>query len=618
MRLSQLIIKKKQSYIIRETAQGIQKIDLVPGKFLNCTELYLSHNSISTIEKIHQFHNVSKLMLEYNKIENIMDLAPLGKLPHLVELRLNGNPVCKQVMWDVYTIDLCKALKLLNGKPVERDKKNYKWCMNYESRMVESLYHSNIAYSLLKKLKNSIGSQNKASLIQEEYSHSSKDQYINKIRSEAPSKDKNSYMHFLKNKSVKMHSLIDNALSTFHQQLSPKHNEFLQKLIKLKTTHQIPGNEEFLYTSNLLSGIGLQAIGINIDDELTNMLSNLSNTNKEIEAAINLSKIDPEVTSISVLSESKIEAGPNKDNKTHLSNIKPKNKFTISNNGTRGFGISKMSITNYSPKLEIEKNNDISTKNNFTPVLSNYKTLQFEILKRESSSESIADEYNDKTKSSAQNHLTSQSVSPKDESGLNTSELSFRRMEEEIQRVLNSPSQCESQDNNETSTAESNPIPQIQIDNPDIEKSNSSSSFKIHSMAFSETIPKENFKSSAILNYSPKFLDNPYAAVRRRINTSSLREQKQPERKSVMTKIREIPNSFLGFKFYLLWKKRFQRRVNRRLRRRNVFSMNAMDSSFFLNFTPPSTNPNSEQISRESSFQNFFPERVQSAENIIS
>ena len=116
MKLSKKIANFTQTHTIRATAQSIKIIDLVPSKFVNCSELFLSHNSIKTLGKIDQFHLVSRLMLEFNDICYIEDLVPLGRLPNLTELRLDGNPVCNLIFWDLHTIDMCKSLKLLNGK----------------------------------------------------------------------------------------------------------------------------------------------------------------------------------------------------------------------------------------------------------------------------------------------------------------------------------------------------------------------------------------------------------------------------------------------------------------------------------------------------------------------
>ena len=95
-----------------------------------CT-LYLSNNLISSLDGIEQevFRTITKLSLSNNDIRRVNDLLPLSKLPKLITLSLNGNPVTHLPYYKQEVLTICVRnyilliitfLKLL--LPLKRDR----------------------------------------------------------------------------------------------------------------------------------------------------------------------------------------------------------------------------------------------------------------------------------------------------------------------------------------------------------------------------------------------------------------------------------------------------------------------------------------------------------------
>ena len=98
---------------------GVKKIDKLPPEETNFRGIFLSHNEITSLATIGQFRFLEILVMEYNKIRFIEDLAPLESLRFLTTLNLTGNPVCSLPLWDVHVLKLCPHLKILNRQKLE-------------------------------------------------------------------------------------------------------------------------------------------------------------------------------------------------------------------------------------------------------------------------------------------------------------------------------------------------------------------------------------------------------------------------------------------------------------------------------------------------------------------
>lgn len=118
MSLGSLLKPAGRPCTLRATGSGVQTINLLPVEQTGCLSLLVSFNCISSLENIGQFRHLNRLMMEYNNICFIEDLAPLASLRYLTVLSLEGNPVCQLPLWDIHVIKLCPKLTILNGKKV--------------------------------------------------------------------------------------------------------------------------------------------------------------------------------------------------------------------------------------------------------------------------------------------------------------------------------------------------------------------------------------------------------------------------------------------------------------------------------------------------------------------
>ncbi|KAK8893276.1 hypothetical protein M9Y10_021693 [Tritrichomonas musculus] len=116
MTLSSLLKPSTKPMTLRATGAGVNTIDLLPPSKTGCLSLYISYNSISSLENISQFKNLKALLMDFNEISRIEDLRPLSKLKNLSILHLEGNPVCDLPLWDFHLLTLCPKLRVLNGQ----------------------------------------------------------------------------------------------------------------------------------------------------------------------------------------------------------------------------------------------------------------------------------------------------------------------------------------------------------------------------------------------------------------------------------------------------------------------------------------------------------------------
>lgn len=266
MKLSARIPRDAPSQFIRATAKGITEIDSLPPRFGDCSELFISENSISRIDRIDQFRWLSRLMIEYNLISYVEHLLPLGSLANLVELRLEGNPVCKWPLWDIFTINICLKLKLLNGKPVIRGKNQY--LLELEQRILESMYSLQIAKDVagaMASVKNPTP-QKIAKIISDAMKKLPRTEFINSIRMRSGMTDPSSYMDHLvelaKSKAKSCDGVFpagSGRITTLLSQMADASDDI----------------EAFVKAAESLSACALGSVGVNDKSGVLNALSGL-------------------------------------------------------------------------------------------------------------------------------------------------------------------------------------------------------------------------------------------------------------------------------------------------------------------------------------------------------
>ena len=567
MKLSKKIRNSNQTNCIRATAQSIKYIDLVPSRFVNCSELFLSHNSIRTLGKIDQFHLVSRLMLEYNDICHIEDLNPLGKLPNLTEMRLDGNPVCSLIFWDLHAIDICKKLRLLNGKVVRRT--NVKHFLYVESELIEHIYHSEIIRNVLDKLKTirSITPQKKQKLLEFEFTNLHHNTFTTKIRARTPSKYKNSYMNYLKKKCIKQHSLVD-SLIPFSSPCYFNYHDINEKLT-LFTEDDI-----FLKQSQDLIGLGYQAIGLYTDDSFTKLLRDKYQP-KENEKK---SKKNTKAQTLNT-SQIKDKKGKNNSNSKDSRIEEEIEENNLKNSMSKALAYANVQFPEYveelteeepetffayNPKLSIQRNSDnFASPKGYNPKLRRIINTFFEVMPRAEEEEEEQQEVQIKIDLEVEEEDTFD-LSRFQNNSNSSSEHSVA-FEKQLKFAMNEED-CDQLDKKQNDDSDS-----------------SKSSFELlNATPLKRPIPVPSLQLSTLENYSPKFLENSRNSARRRAARFSSDEYHQVDRETIMTKIAGIPNSFLGMKFYELWRRRFHKRVNKRVRR-NLLTQSASDIANFSN-----------------------------------
>jgi hypothetical protein len=88
--------------------------------------LYLSNNSLSSLQGIQQFSNITTLSLANNSVRYIHHLAPLASLPLLERLALEGNVVTGMPFYRELVLGICcssspRGLLVLDGVKVSAE-----------------------------------------------------------------------------------------------------------------------------------------------------------------------------------------------------------------------------------------------------------------------------------------------------------------------------------------------------------------------------------------------------------------------------------------------------------------------------------------------------------------
>lgn len=264
MKLSDHVTLQSSSYCMRLPGQGITDIDLLPLKFSECSQLFLSYNSISRLENIIQFKALNRLMLEYNSITYIEDLDPLAELPNLTELRLEGNKVCRLPFWNYHAIYICKELRLLNGKEVNRDDAEF---IRYERAILNSLYFSHIVSESIKTIreKKMTDPTEISDLIYSNISEIPRVPFMNKIRAEAPKTNVDIYCKHLMKTFKELQNTIQDQLRSYRS-YQIKHKNMLDLLSRV---------DDFQSYANVAEQIGatcLHSVGIDESAVITQQL----------------------------------------------------------------------------------------------------------------------------------------------------------------------------------------------------------------------------------------------------------------------------------------------------------------------------------------------------------
>lgn len=272
--LSDVLKRNPPSVTSRATAKNISKIDIVPPNYQDCTDLFLSHNSISNLKNITQFRSLQRLMVEYNVIEFIDDLEPLEKLKNIKELKIEGNPVCRHPFYEYHIIFLCPTLEILNGKRIKRDEDS-KFAL-YENEITKALYYSTIiSKSIQLQNRNPPLTNDKISetLMKEMIKFKLTD-FRRKFAKDGP-KDVDSYKKYIQQQCVKLESNIQARFTPkFPKKFQDNHKKNLVLIQNSKDLGELT-KAMHRQLSNDLNLVGFQT-----NDEYTQSIKDKANDNK--------------------------------------------------------------------------------------------------------------------------------------------------------------------------------------------------------------------------------------------------------------------------------------------------------------------------------------------------
>ena len=267
MKLSSHITRDTPSLCVRMTSQNIKVLDKLPSRFSTCLELFISHNNIASLETIEQFHFLKRLMIEHNRITYLQDLLPLGKLPDLEELKLEGNPVCRWPLWDIFTIDLCKALRLLNGRAVRRYKDVS--ILGVEQQLLDALYFLEVSQSAAKEIKKlrKKTPDAVAKVIADEAAKLAKKEFQGMTRINSPTRDPEKYLEYLQKKLLKRFAHLGDLLPP---EAAAKYKSLYEQMAKCGDNVDL-----FAEAAKMLAACGLRGIGLQSNEKVTDALKKM-------------------------------------------------------------------------------------------------------------------------------------------------------------------------------------------------------------------------------------------------------------------------------------------------------------------------------------------------------
>ncbi len=135
------ILKQIPQNFERQKVSAVERfvtfIDLLPDRYHEAQAVYLSKNSLSSIDGIQQFRAIRSLSLADNLLASWEDLAPLvkcipqrlplaggeaeaveGGCPLLESLSLEGNPLCRLPNYRAHVVQMLPRLRMLDGRQV--------------------------------------------------------------------------------------------------------------------------------------------------------------------------------------------------------------------------------------------------------------------------------------------------------------------------------------------------------------------------------------------------------------------------------------------------------------------------------------------------------------------
>lgn len=246
MALSKCPILESEPLCLRATGAGITEIDVLSPQQTDALSLYVSHNQISKLDKIIQFKSLERLLIEYNQITYLEDLYPLAELPKLKELRMDGNPVCRQPLFAMYALYLIPTLESLNGKKVntifktEYTPEDFKKHILAENKILKLIL---MADMIIKQIKTSPNTKIRSveSEIKQQYSQENLIEEFGKFRSKGEELSIDKYYEYLKDLLIQKHQEISSLLNDaqIDDAKTRIHNENLQNLPKSENLDQL-------------------------------------------------------------------------------------------------------------------------------------------------------------------------------------------------------------------------------------------------------------------------------------------------------------------------------------------------------------------------------------------
>mmetsp|Transcript_86968 Transcript_86968/g.221445 ORF Transcript_86968/g.221445 Transcript_86968/m.221445 type:complete len:251 (-) Transcript_86968:72-824(-) len=122
MRLVTISIKLNNNML--DTLSGLQPSleSVMHSPIMNLQWIDLSFNQLTTIEpELLRFMNLKALYLHGNCIKNLSSVDRLKKLPKLLSLTLNGNPIESTRIYRVYVIGTLSSLRSLDHSTITAD-----------------------------------------------------------------------------------------------------------------------------------------------------------------------------------------------------------------------------------------------------------------------------------------------------------------------------------------------------------------------------------------------------------------------------------------------------------------------------------------------------------------
>lgn len=204
--LSEKIMPSDDIHVIRATGKGVTTIDLLPATISTlCHHLYISYNSIETMENVVQFKFLTNLSIESNIISRIESLYPLKMLTNLRILRMQGNPVCNLPLFAEHVKKLVPWLEKLNNVSLHKEESNQNKVdyIETERSLLQYLYFVTYVNSVLGVMKENPEIKEKEAC--EQVKHPSDEDFADVIRVEAKGLSPENYTAFLREYLIKEH-----------------------------------------------------------------------------------------------------------------------------------------------------------------------------------------------------------------------------------------------------------------------------------------------------------------------------------------------------------------------------------------------------------------------------